>query len=141
MIRRARRDDVAAIVAMLADDRLGSARERLDDPLPPSYFAASRRSIAIRTSSSWSRRRVAAWSAAAALHPAGPEFAGRLARLLEDVRVASDRRRRGIANSSCMGRSRNRAPRAASWSNCSPSDRVDAQRFYERLGFQRSHVG
>ena len=29
---------------MLADDPLGSARERLEDPLPPSYFRASRRS-------------------------------------------------------------------------------------------------
>src|SRR5256885_17232606 len=39
-IRRARRDDVGVIVAMLADDPLGSARERLEDPLPPSYFVA-----------------------------------------------------------------------------------------------------
>jgi hypothetical protein len=39
-IRRARRDDIAAIVAMLADDHLGSARERLDDPLPDVYFSA-----------------------------------------------------------------------------------------------------
>src|SRR5437879_12978503 len=39
-IRRARRDDVGVIVAMLADDPLGSDRERLEDPLPPSYFHA-----------------------------------------------------------------------------------------------------
>ena len=39
-IRRARRDDVGRIVAMLADDPLGSARERLEHPLPPSYFDA-----------------------------------------------------------------------------------------------------
>src|SRR5260370_27912816 len=39
-IRRRRRDDVGIIVGMLADDRLGSARERLEDPLPPTYFAA-----------------------------------------------------------------------------------------------------
>ena len=39
-IRRARRDDVGIIVAMLADDPLGSARERLEEPLPPSYFQA-----------------------------------------------------------------------------------------------------
>ena len=42
-IRRARRDDVGAIVDMLADDPLGSARERLEDPLPPSYFRAFER--------------------------------------------------------------------------------------------------
>jgi len=39
-IRRACRGDVGAIVAMLADDPLGAARERLDDPLPTSYLAA-----------------------------------------------------------------------------------------------------
>src|SRR5260370_37512457 len=40
LIRRARRDDVGAIVRMLADDPLGSARERLEDPLAPCYFRA-----------------------------------------------------------------------------------------------------
>jgi hypothetical protein len=30
---------------------------------------------------------------------------------------------------------------AAYWSSYSPITRVDAQRFYERLGFARSHVG
>ena len=39
-IRRARRDDVGAIVHMLADDPLGQGRERLEDPLPASYLAA-----------------------------------------------------------------------------------------------------
>ena len=31
-IRRARREDVGAIVAMLADDPLGGGRERIEDP-------------------------------------------------------------------------------------------------------------
>jgi hypothetical protein len=39
-IRRARRDDVGAIVAMLADDALGRARERIEDPLPACYSQA-----------------------------------------------------------------------------------------------------
>src|SRR5580698_10567974 len=39
-LRRARRDDVATIIAMLADDRLGSGREQLEDPLPSSYYKA-----------------------------------------------------------------------------------------------------
>ena len=42
-IRRARRDDVGTIIAMLADDRLGGARERLEDPLPQVYFDAFER--------------------------------------------------------------------------------------------------
>jgi len=42
-IRPARREDVAAIVAMLADDHLGRARERVEDPLPESYYEAFER--------------------------------------------------------------------------------------------------
>jgi hypothetical protein len=33
-IRRARREDIGVIVAMLADDPLGGPREQIEDPLP-----------------------------------------------------------------------------------------------------------
>ena len=39
-IRRARREDVEAIVKMLADDPLGSSRERIEHPLASCYFDA-----------------------------------------------------------------------------------------------------
>ena len=39
-IRRARREDVEAIVKMLADDPLGRGRERIEHPLPHFYFDA-----------------------------------------------------------------------------------------------------
>src|SRR5437763_4058285 len=42
-IRPARSSDVAAVVAMLADDALGRGRERVEDPLPPSYLRAFER--------------------------------------------------------------------------------------------------
>ena len=42
-IRRTRRDDVPAVIAMLADDHLGRARERLEHPLPASYYDAFER--------------------------------------------------------------------------------------------------
>ena len=42
-IRPAHRNDVAAIVTMLADDALGRGRERIEDPLPRSYFQAFER--------------------------------------------------------------------------------------------------
>ena len=38
--RIARREDVASIVRMLADDELGSQREQYEEPLTDSYFAA-----------------------------------------------------------------------------------------------------
>lgn len=38
--RKANRNDVRAIVRLLADDELGSQRERLENPLPPVYYEA-----------------------------------------------------------------------------------------------------
>ena len=38
--RRATRDDLSAIVKLLADDPLGARRESFTDPLPASYQAA-----------------------------------------------------------------------------------------------------
>ena len=42
-LRPACRDDVVAIIAMLADDALGRGRERIEDPLPQCYFDAFER--------------------------------------------------------------------------------------------------
>jgi hypothetical protein len=64
-IRRARRDDVRTIVEMLADDPLGSGREKLDEPLPPSYFHAFEKVDRDEGLSSWSPRTLTAKSSAA----------------------------------------------------------------------------
>ena len=142
-IRRARRDDVGVIVAMLADDPLGSGRERIEDPLPPSYFRAFEALEHDPNIRSWSReqgrrrRRLPA-----ALHPAGIELAGRLARLIEDVRVATHCRSRGIGEQMvqwAVAEARARGCKLVEL--LTHNTRVDAQRFYKRLGFQPSHVG
>ena len=39
-VRRAERDDVPAIVRLLADDQLGAKRERVEEPVAPNYLAA-----------------------------------------------------------------------------------------------------
>lgn len=39
-IRKANRDDIPVIVRLLADDTLGSQRERYEEPLPESYYEA-----------------------------------------------------------------------------------------------------
>src|SRR5262245_35520561 len=39
-IRTARRDDVAVIVRLLADDKLGAKRELVEDPVAPVYLQA-----------------------------------------------------------------------------------------------------
>ncbi len=142
-IRRARRDDVAVIVAMLADDRLGSARERLEDPLPPSYFAAFEaldRDPNIQLVVAEEGGRVVGCLQLCVLLGLSSQGASR--GLLEDVRVASDRRSCGIGEQLVRWAvAQSRAKGCKLVELLTHHTRVDAQRFYERLGFARSHVG
>jgi N-acetylglutamate synthase-like GNAT family acetyltransferase len=142
-IRRARRDDVGAIVGMLADDALGRARERIEDPLPASYVDAFDRvdrdpNLALVVAEE--QGRVVGCLQLCILPGLSSQGASRA--LIEDVRVASDRRSRGIGEQLVQW-----AIGEARAKNCKLVEllthytRADAQRFYERLGFQRSHVG
>ncbi len=142
-IRAARRDDVAAIVAMLADDHLGRARERVEDPLPPSYDAAFARieaSPLIRLVVAQAGDGVVGCLQLCMLP--GLSSQGGTRALIEDVRVASHCRSRGIGEQLVQW-----AIAEAKANGCglvellTHQSRVDAQRFYARLGFQSSHVG
>ena len=62
--------------------------------------------------------------------------------LIEDVRVATDRRSRGIGEQMvqwAVAEARARGCKLVEL--LTHNSRVDAQRFYARLGFQPSHVG
>ena len=142
-IRRTRRDDVPAIIAMLADDHLGRARERIEDPLPASYYAAFERvdgDPLYRLVVAEEAGRVVG-SLQLCMLP-GLSSQGGTRGLIEDVRVASDRRSRGIGEQLVQW-----AVAEARSNGCKLVEllthhtRTDAQRFYERLGFARSHVG
>jgi len=142
-IRRARRDEVDVIVAMLADDPLGSGRERLEDPLPPACFRAFEaidRDPNIQL--------VVADEGGAVIGclqlciPPGLSSQGASRGLIEDVRVASHRRSRGIGEQMvqwAVGEARTKGCRLVEL--LTHGSRVDAQRFYARLGFNASHVG
>ena len=143
-IRPARRDDVPAIVAMLADDHLGSARERVEEPLPDSYYAAFERIgqatnlhlvVADDTTDG-----VVGCLQLCVLPGLSSQGASR--GLIEDVRVASRLRSRGIGEQLVRW-----AVDEARAQGCSMVElfthqsRIDAQRFYVRLGILPSHVG
>jgi ribosomal protein S18 acetylase RimI-like enzyme len=142
-IRPARREDVAAIVAMLADDRLGSARERVEDPLPASYYEAfSRveRDQNLQLVVAESEGRVVGCLQLAVLP--GLSSQGGLRGLLEDVRVASDCRSRGIGEQLVQWAVTEAKARGCNLVELlTHQTRTDAQRFYKRLGFTASHVG
>jgi ribosomal protein S18 acetylase RimI-like enzyme len=143
-IRRARRDDVGVIVGMLADDPLGSARERLEDPLPPSYFRAFEavdRDPNIRLVVAEDGEGAVVGCLQLCFLP-GLSSQGASRGLIEDVRVAAHWRSRGIGEQMVQW-----AVAEARAGGCKLVEllthhtRVDAQRFYVRLGFQPSHVG
>jgi ribosomal protein S18 acetylase RimI-like enzyme len=142
-VRPARRGDVAAIIAMLADDHLGRARERVEQPLPQSYFEAFdriTRDSNLQLVVAEDAGRVVGCLQLALLPGLSSQGATRA--LVEDVRVATDCRSRGIGEQLlqwAIGEAR--AKGASLIELLTHESRVDAQRFYARLGFARSHVG
>lgn len=142
-LRPARRDDIAAIIAMLADDHLGRARERLENPLPALYYAAFERLSAdpnIQLMVAEEGAQVVGCLQLCILPGLSSQGASR--GLIEDVRVASDRRSRGIGEKLvqwAVGEAQAKGCRLVEL--LTHHTRTDAQRFYERLGFVRSHVG
>ncbi len=142
-IRPATRNDVAAIVAMLADDALGGPRETLAAPLPRSYVDAFDRveaspDILLRVAEQDGR--VVGCFQLCFLPGLSSQGATRA--LIEDVRVASDRRGSGIGEIMlrwALDEAKGRGCKV--FELLTHHSRVDAQRFYERLGFARSHLG
>jgi ribosomal protein S18 acetylase RimI-like enzyme len=143
-IRPARRDDVGVIVGMLADDPLGSGRERVEDPLPPSYFRAfealERDPNILLVVAQEGDGAVVGCLQLCILPGLSSQGASR--GLIEDVRVASHCRSRGIGEEMvqwAVAQARARGCKLVEL--LTHNTRVDAQRFYKRLGFQPSHVG
>lgn len=143
LIRRAERQDVAAIAAMFAKDRLGGHGDS-DDPVDlPLYLAAFERIAA---------------SPNDALHVAELEGEivgtfqttqivtltgkGAMNLLIRAVHTRVDRRGGGIgAAMICHAIEAGRALGAHSVQLTSNAQRADAHRFYARMGFAQSHLG
>lgn len=136
-IRRARRDDVPAIVALYADDMLGAARET-PDALDVYYAAFDRLDGELFVGELDGR-------VIATLHlTLIQQLSARAARVaqIEAVRVERGLRGRGLGEALVRDAiDRARAAGCARVQLTSHEDRTDAHRFYERLGFRRSHAG
>jgi ribosomal protein S18 acetylase RimI-like enzyme len=143
-IRRARREDVGLIVAMLADDPLGGARELVDGLLPQSYFTAFEavdRDPNIQLVVAEDDEGAVVGCLQLCILP-GLSSQGASRGLIEDVRVAKRCRSRGIGEQMVQWAVvEARAKECRLVELLTHHTRVDAQRFYQRLGFARSHVG
>lgn len=141
--RKAKREDLPAIVRLLADDPLGAKRERYADPLPQSYGRAFEAIDADPNNE----------LVVACL---GNEVVGVLQltfipyltyqggwrALIEAVRVDARRRSQGLGRTMfewAIARSRER--RCIMVQLTTDKSRADAKRFYESLGFVASHEG
>ncbi|MDJ0920107.1 MAG: GNAT family N-acetyltransferase [Henriciella sp.] len=144
IFRDAIRDDLPAIVQMLADDRLGATRETFADPLPDAYATAfddicdqtgNRLIVAVDEYD-----RVSACLQLTFIP--GIARRGMKRGLIEGVRVRRDLRGTNIGT-----RLFEYAIEAARTAGCglvqltTDKQRPDAHSFYEKLGFEASHTG
>ena len=138
--RDATRADLPALVAMLADDPLGAARET-EDPTP--YLAAFD-SIAANPAHHLIvgeyGGRIVATCQLTILH--GLSRQGMIRALIEAVRVAADLRSQGLG-AALMAEAEHRARAAGAQMIQLTTDRsrLRAHAFYDRLGYEASHLG
>ena len=143
LVRLARRADVPAIVSLLADDPLGSTREQPGEPLAQAYFDAFD-AIAAQSGNEVLVAE-AAGEVAGCLQLTvipGLSRSGMTRGQLEGVRVSARYRGRGIGEAlvrTALERARGHGCRLVQLTT--DRSRADARRFYERLGFEASHIG
>jgi ribosomal protein S18 acetylase RimI-like enzyme len=142
-LRLANTADLPVVVRLLADDALGATRERDVDPLPAAYHEA----FAAMQAQGGNDLLVAELDGEVVgclqltIIP-GLSRLGALRGQIEGVRVSSSHRRKKIGEAMIRD-----AVERCRQAGCSlvqlTSDvtRVDAMRFYERLGFEATHVG
>ncbi|MFB7860845.1 GNAT family N-acetyltransferase [Streptomyces sp. NPDC056069] len=140
-IRPAEQGDLPAIVAMLADDPLGAQRESPDDLAP--YLAAFQRLagdpnqhvvVAVRAGTVVGTLQLTVIP--------GLSRRGTTRSIIEGVRIHAEERGSGLGSRLiewAVEESRAQGCRLVQLT--SDVTRTDAHRFYERLGFEASHVG
>ncbi|HET9143441.1 GNAT family N-acetyltransferase [Actinophytocola sp.] len=139
-IRRARAADVAAIVAMLADDPLGAGRERPGDPRYAEAFATldadPHQLLAVAEADG------EVVGTLQLTFIAGLSRIGATRAQIEAVRVRTDQRGGGLGQRLVeWAIEQARARGCAMVQLTTDVSRTDAHRFYTRLGFAATHVG
>lgn len=141
--RQATREDLPEIVRMLADDFLGATRERFEEPLPESYtkafeeIAADKNNELIVAETDGEIVGTMQITFTPSISFQGGKRAG-----VESVRVDARYRGRGLGKALMLW-----AIERAKKEGChvlqltTNSDRTDAHRFYENLGFKGTHLG
>jgi len=136
--------DLPAIVAMLANDPLGAQRERLEDPLPPSYLSAFE-AIARDPNNELVVAEGADGQVVGVLQLTCTPYIthqGGWRATIEGVRVHESWRSAGVGRRLfewAIARARERGCHLVQLTT--DKQRPDALRFYEQLGFVATHEG
>ncbi len=143
VFRKARRADLPAIVELLADDPINGHREQPREPLAQGYFdafeAIARDDANVLVVGEQNGTIIA--TAQITFIPYLTQQGGKSA-VIEAVRVASRLRSHGIgeklmAHLTALAEARG----CIGVQLVTSRPRVDAQRFYARIGFEDSHIG
>ena len=142
-IRLATREDLPVIIRMLAEDDLGAGRERFETPLPSTYYTAfetiefdPNQEIAVAELDG------EVIGTLQLMFLPSLSYQGGTRAQVESVRVMQRLRGQGIGRQMmewAIERARQRGCHLMQLT--SHKSREDAHRFYERLGFTKSHIG
>lgn len=143
LFRLATRQDLLSIVRMLADDDLGSQREQVKNPLSESYYSAFEQ---IKKDPNHelivAERNGEVIGTLHMMFLPSVSFQGGLRAQIESVRVDKRFQSQGIGSEMmkwAMERAKQRGAHLVQLTT--HHSRVDAHRFYQRLGFEGSHLG
>lgn len=141
--RTARRDDLPAIVALLADDDVNGHREKPGEPLVRGYLAAFAAIVGDANNALFVGEQDGVVIATAQLTFVPTLVAqGTTRAIVEGVRVSSHVRSQGLGEKMlrfCEDIARQHG--CGSIQLTTSMARVDAHRFYDRIGYEHSHKG
>ncbi len=142
--RRATKEDLPAIIAMIANDALGSLREKYQDPLPKEYYRAFDRidgdtNQELMVILNFQGEVIATFQLSFLQYLT---YVGGIRCLVENVHVRKDRTGKGIGTLMfqwIIQRAKEKGVHMVQLT--SNKQRPDAIRFYEKLGFKATHEG
>lgn len=142
-VRAATLDDLPRIILLIADDFLGRQRESLTDPISENYVSAFREIEADPNNELFVAELDGGVVGTFQLtFTPSLSFHGGKRSTVESVRVDERFRGYGIGEKMmlwAMERAKERG--CVSMQLASHNDRTDAHRFYEKLGFKKTHTG
>lgn len=143
VIREAREEDVPALAALFAADEIGGHGDTTDEAALPDYLAAFR-AIAMSPNETLYVAELDGTVVGTFQTAVLTKLVGRgaVSMVIEAVQTREDMRGRGIGAIMiryCIEEARKR--RLSTVQLTSNAARIDAHRFYERLGFEKRHFG